>query len=138
MRQLKDLGVRPLLLTGDRLSSALRVAREVGIPEADTHAALLPEDKQRIILAQTWPDGEQPPGASGNAPGNAPGNASGNAKPTTLRNDLEGQLIPKLTRGPMEVGFVGDGLNDCPALASAHVGIVLQEVPPSLIIKHGR
>ena len=31
-------------------------------------------------------------------------------------------------RGPHAVGFLGDGLNDCAALATAHVGVVLQEM----------
>ena len=46
----------------------------VGIDDADTHAALLPEDKQRLILAHTWPaaalggegtDGAQPGAGAG-------------------------------------------------------------------------
>ena len=78
----------------------------VGITEADTHAGLLPEDKQRHILDLTWQGSESHKGT----------------------RDLEASFLPKSKRGPVEVGFVGDGLNDCPALASAHVGIVLQEV----------
>jgi len=104
VQQLRGLGVRPILLTGDRSAAARRVARAVGIGEADTHAGLLPADKQRIILAHTWPQDEP------------------------RAQDLEQSMLPRAGRGPLVVGFVGDGLNDCPALASAHVGIVLQEV----------
>ena len=104
---LADLGVRSVLLTGDRLPAAKRVARAVGISEANTHAGLLPEDKQRHILDLTWQGSESHKGT----------------------RDLEASFLPKSKlRGPIEVGFVGDGLNDCPALASAHVGIVLQEI----------
>ena len=41
--------VDPIMLTGDRLCAAQRVARAVGIKPVDMHAGLLPEDKQRPL-----------------------------------------------------------------------------------------
>ncbi|EOD12645.1 hypothetical protein EMIHUDRAFT_452160 [Emiliania huxleyi CCMP1516] len=101
VQQLRGLGVRPILLTGDRSAAARRVARAVGIGEADTHAGLLP-----TVIACP----------------------SSTLQLFTVAVDLEQSMLPRAGRGPLVVGFVGDGLNDCPALASAHVGIVLQEV----------
>src|SRR5690625_835567 len=40
---------RVVMLTGDARPVALTVGRELGIPEADIHVALLPEDKVRIV-----------------------------------------------------------------------------------------
>ena len=50
------------------------------------------------------------------------------------KSDLETSFLPRLERGPLVVGFMGDGLNDCPALAAAHVGVVLQEVGSQVTI----
>jgi Cu+-exporting ATPase len=45
VRRLRALGLRPLMLTGDNLGAARRVADEVGIAPSDVFAGLLPEDK---------------------------------------------------------------------------------------------
>jgi Cd2+/Zn2+-exporting ATPase len=102
--QLKTLGILPVLLTGDKETTALRIADEVGIDKANVHARLMPEDKASLLLRASWC----------------------NSRSERLPELEKGCLQQK--RGPVEVGFIGDGLNDCPALANAHVGIAIQEV----------
>lgn len=48
---LRALGLRPVLLTGDNEGAARRVAREVGIDEADVVAQVLPADKVDRVAA---------------------------------------------------------------------------------------
>ncbi|WP_396126382.1 heavy metal translocating P-type ATPase [Cellulomonas sp. NS3] len=47
--QLRALGLRPVLLTGDNAGAAREVARTVGIPEADVVAEVLPADKVTAV-----------------------------------------------------------------------------------------
>ena len=47
--RLRELGVRPMLLTGDNRATAEAVAREVGIPAEDVVAEVLPEDKLDVV-----------------------------------------------------------------------------------------
>jgi copper-(or silver)-translocating P-type ATPase len=47
--QLRSLGLRPVLLTGDNRRAAEAVAREVGIATADVHADVLPAGKVAVV-----------------------------------------------------------------------------------------
>ncbi|MDU0347350.1 heavy metal translocating P-type ATPase [Actinomyces sp. MRS3W] len=47
--QLRQLGIRPILLTGDNHRTAARVAQEVGIEPDDVRAEVLPGDKRDVI-----------------------------------------------------------------------------------------
>ena len=49
IRELRQLGLRPVLLTGDNSVVARQVAAEVGIDEADVIADVLPADKVDIV-----------------------------------------------------------------------------------------
>ncbi|SDN28742.1 heavy metal translocating P-type ATPase [Actinomyces ruminicola] len=48
---LRELGVRPVLLTGDNRRTAERVAREVGIDADDVRAEVLPGGKRDVVAA---------------------------------------------------------------------------------------
>ncbi len=47
--QLRTLGLRPVLLTGDNVGSAQAVGRLVGLPEQDVIAQVLPQDKVDVV-----------------------------------------------------------------------------------------
>ncbi|WP_146843718.1 heavy metal translocating P-type ATPase [Cellulomonas composti] len=47
--ELRALGLRPVLLTGDNPGAARAVAREVGIPDEDVIARVMPEDKVAVV-----------------------------------------------------------------------------------------
>jgi Cu+-exporting ATPase len=49
VRQLRDLGLRPLLLTGDNVAAAQAVGREVGIAPVDVVADVLPAGKVDVV-----------------------------------------------------------------------------------------
>ncbi|MGB3053956.1 MAG: HAD-IC family P-type ATPase, partial [Acidimicrobiales bacterium] len=49
IRRLRELGLRPVLLTGDNRAAAEAVAAEVGIEPDDVIAEVLPEDKVREV-----------------------------------------------------------------------------------------
>jgi Cu+-exporting ATPase len=49
VRRLRGLGLRPVLLTGDHASVALRVAAQVGIDAGDVVADVLPADKVDVV-----------------------------------------------------------------------------------------
>jgi Cd2+/Zn2+-exporting ATPase len=78
VRELKKLGVRTILLTGDNEYAAQAAAAQAGVDEFKSN--LLPGDKLKIVE----------------------------------------QLGEKDT-----VGMVGDGINDAPALARAHIGFAM-------------
>ncbi|MGI5351436.1 heavy metal translocating P-type ATPase [Streptomyces sp. CA-250714] len=49
IRRLRELGLRPMLLTGDNRAVAESVAAEVGIPAEDVIAEVMPEDKVGVV-----------------------------------------------------------------------------------------
>jgi len=49
VRRFRELGLRPVLLTGDNRTVAQSVARQVGIDEADVIAEVLPADKVAVV-----------------------------------------------------------------------------------------
>lgn len=49
IQRLKDLGIRPMLLTGDNAAVAAQVAAAVGIPQGDVFAGVLPEGKVEAV-----------------------------------------------------------------------------------------
>lgn len=103
LRQLIELGVRPLLLTGDHPAPALAAASAAGLPSGSVvvgnELEKMPEMEARRVLAE----------------------ASVLARLTPLD---KARVVRLLRMNGHRVGFLGDGANDANALREADVGVV--------------
>ena len=106
---LKQLGLRTAMITGDNQYTALAVAQQLGIDEV--HAQVLPEGKVAVLQAL------QRSSALG---GSTETSHSPTADTLEAKSNNTGPTYAKVV-----LAFVGDGINDAPALATADVGIAI-------------
>ncbi|MCJ1286957.1 hypothetical protein MMC26_006304 [Xylographa opegraphella] len=107
---LQARGIAVYMLSGDNQTTALAVASSLGIPAANVFAGVLPAQKAEKI---EWLQSHAPRRAS--------------ASKWLRRLGLKAQRPPS---HKAKIGFVGDGINDTPALHAADVSVSLSSGSP--------
>ncbi|WP_375509435.1 heavy metal translocating P-type ATPase [uncultured Nostoc sp.] len=102
--KLRQMGLRVMLLSGDRQEAANAIAKQLGLDSADVIAGVPPAKKAAAIQALQ--------------------NEGLGTRDWRLRKILPNPQSP-IPNPQSVVAMVGDGINDAPALSQADVGIAL-------------
>ncbi len=106
VESLKKLGIETYMVTGDNWQTAKAIGQEVGIEEKNIFAQVLPEEKEKIVRQLKLARGHLDIG-------------------TYFKRGRNSQLNINNSSRRYVVAFVGDGINDAPALAAADVGMAV-------------
>ena len=108
IRRCRDAGIRVVMVSGDHPRTARAIAREVGLVESDAPLVLSGEELGALTDVQL--------GLALDAP---------EVIFARVRADQKRRIVDALKQKKHIVAVTGDGVNDAPALKSAHIGIAM-------------
>jgi Ca2+-transporting ATPase len=106
IRECREAGIRVVMITGDSAVTALSIAREIDLPQGDV---ITGPDLEAMNDAEL---GRRAPGVSVFA---------------RVVPEQKLRIVRALQMPGDVVAMTGDGVNDAPALAAAHIGIAMGE-----------
>ncbi|MFZ1575670.1 MAG: HAD-IC family P-type ATPase [Chromatiaceae bacterium] len=104
----RSAGIKIIMVTGDHPHTALAIAREIGLVQGERPRIILGESLRRLTKAQLQTAFDSPEILF--------------ARVTAEQKML---IVNALKRKGEIVAVTGDGVNDAPALKSAHIGIAM-------------